>query len=69
MKFTNRSKNTKRIYWLNYSGVRELYAKLAPGRTYRVDTFVTHPWVITRSTGDCYAIYLPNRFPMSISID
>jgi len=69
MKFTNHSKNTKRIYWLNYDGVRVLYAKLAPGRTYRVDTFLTHPWVITRGTGDCHAVYLPNKFPMAISID
>ena len=69
MKFTNRSKSTKRIYWLNYDGVRVLYNKLAPGRSYQQSTYVTHPWVITQKSGDCYAIYLPNRFPMSISID
>jgi len=69
MKFKNYSKGTKLIYWINYGGARVLYSTLKPNRIYTVNTFVTHPWVVTSASGKCFAIYLPNRFPMSFSLN
>ncbi|MBG1231751.1 hypothetical protein [Aestuariivirga litoralis] len=69
MKFINSSGSTKRIYWINYQGMRQLYSTLSPGRTYRVDTFVTHPWVVTQISGACYGLYLPNKFSQTINLN
>lgn len=60
MTFENRSSFERDLYWLNYTGKRVIYTKLAPGSTYSVNTFVTHPWVITDSSGTCLDIRLPD---------
>lgn len=69
MRFSNHSKSTKLIYWLNYQGVRVLYNRLRPNSSYTQQTFVTHPWIVTSTAGKCIAVYLPNRFPMSFSLN
>ena len=47
------------VYWLNYSGQRVWYATVAPGKTWSIPSFVTHPWLIADSVGTCAAIFQP----------
>jgi uncharacterized protein (TIGR03437 family) len=61
IEFINESAQTRRIYWLNYSGQLVLYNILSPGQRYVQGTFVTHPWVVTDATDQCLGIYLPLR--------
>jgi VHL beta domain len=68
VKFTNRSKSTRNIYWINYEGERVFYQKLRPGRSYTQQTYVTHPWVSTSNSGKCTGMYLPNHYPMSFTL-
>jgi Kelch motif protein/von Hippel-Lindau disease tumor suppressor protein len=59
IKFTNVSTITQKVYWLDYSGTRQLFATLLPGQSYVQGTFFTHPWVVTDSGNACRGIYLP----------
>ena len=57
IKFVNASAITQKVYWLDYSGVRQLFATLLPGQSYVQGTFYTHPWVVTDSGNACRGIY------------
>jgi len=43
---------TIKTYWLNYNGTRVPYTTLAPGETYKQQTFVTHPWIAVEKETD-----------------
>jgi Caspase domain/VHL beta domain len=58
--FQNRSTNPISTYWLDYSGNRKLYQRLAGGASYTQQTFVTHPWVLVDDDGRCRKIILPS---------
>jgi hypothetical protein len=57
--FVNRRDDVIRAYWINYQGERVFYAQLDPDRSYRQQTFVSHPWVITDRNNRCLSIYFP----------
>ena len=39
------------VNWLDYDGRRQRYAVLQPGQSYRQQTYVGHPWVVTDEQG------------------
>jgi len=43
--FINGLQKTVTVNWINYTGGLVFYAKIAPGNSYLISTFVTHPWV------------------------
>jgi 6-phosphogluconolactonase len=57
--FLNASSQTRNVYWLDYGGQRVLYSTLPTGLSYLQGTFLTHPWLITDSAGQCLNIYMP----------
>jgi membrane-associated protease RseP (regulator of RpoE activity) len=57
-----------RVYWLDYAGQRKLYANVAPGSSYNVLSFMTHPWLVADSTDKCIAVYLPGEQVSQITI-
>lgn len=59
VEFRNRTDQTVRVYWRNYSGVRVLYNTLSPGSGYVQPTFVTHPWIVTNLQDQCVVAYQP----------
>jgi hypothetical protein len=67
IRFDNYLAEDVALYWLNYQGERVYYATLQPGRSYLAETFVTHPWVITRLDvrfqGKCLAVFEPEFVP------
>ncbi|HEY4177900.1 MAG TPA: hypothetical protein VGM90_13730 [Kofleriaceae bacterium] len=58
--FSNHTKGTVTIYWLDFKGERVWYNTLAPGDSYTQQTYVTHPWVIVDSQGRCLDQLVPN---------
>ena len=38
------------LMWKDYEGGEVEYKRLQPGDTYRVNTFLTHPWVLRQSS-------------------
>jgi len=61
--FVNQTSSAVDIYWLDYSGQRQLYATLAAGTTLLQQTYVTHPWVAAGPSSTCIAIFLPLATP------
>lgn len=60
MDFINQRGSNMSIYWLDYNAKRVSYRQNLPtGQTHPQGTFVTHPWLITDSTGTCIGIYRP----------
>jgi hypothetical protein len=49
-----------RLYWLDYSGKRKLYATIKQGAQYTQQTFDSHPWVVTDADDKCLAVLVPD---------
>jgi len=67
--FHNKRSSAVQVHWINYQGRRELFEKVAPGRQEVVDTYVTHPWVVTDETGRCLGFYMPERARRRVEIE
>lgn len=61
MDFKNKSGKTRKIYWLDYNGKRVLYKVMKENESFYITTYITHPWVITDSSGKCLEIHMPNN--------
>ena len=56
--FVNASPGTRTVAWIDYNGGVVHYSTLAPGQSYAVNTYLTHPWLIVDDAGVCRAMYL-----------
>ncbi len=59
--FVNTRRERVAVYWLNYEGRRQRYALLEPGQSYRQQTYVGHPWVVTDERGGALVCFEPAR--------
>jgi von Hippel-Lindau disease tumor supressor len=66
--FVNRSKQTIKIFWLNFEGKRELYTTLKDGDTDVQKTVLSHAWLITNMAGDAWYVYLADAQPRTVAI-
>jgi hypothetical protein len=58
--FFNQSPAPIRTYWLDHEGNRKFGSEIRPGDSYVQQTYVTHPWVVTKSSAkSCVAIFQP----------
>ncbi|MGP0058997.1 MAG: caspase family protein [Beijerinckiaceae bacterium] len=57
--FKNSRDTSIRIFWIDYAGKRKLYGSLSYGQSLSLQTFMTHPWVITNNVDTCIGVYLP----------
>ncbi len=60
IQFVNFTSQDIQVYWLNYEGRRVLYKTLTARENYLQSTFLTHPWVVTDTSGRCLGIFLPS---------
>lgn len=71
--FENRGRSAIRIYWLDYDGRRQHRATVQPGATRSQKTYVTHPWIITRSnnaaTETCHRIVMPDPGGRTVTVN
>ena len=67
--FTNRAPAKRRIYWLNFDGMRVLYASLEAGQTVSFETYIGHPWLVANEADECMAIYMPTAGQHEIDVD
>ena len=56
----NKSGQYRSVLWLDFDGNPKSYANLNSGEQVRLDTFVTHPWMITDGPGNCMQIVMPD---------
>ena len=64
--FINKAATYRGLNWIDYSGQQMSYGGLNPGETKVLDTFRTHPWVVSTGPGDCIRIYLPAAEPATV---
>ncbi len=64
VEFVNARGSRVVVYWLDYHGQRRQYKVLDAGRSYRQQTYVGHPWVVTDRHGRALACFLPARTTM-----
>lgn len=57
--FVNNADTARGIIWINFEGGTKDYATLNPGQSITLDTFLTHPWMVTTGPGDCLRIVMP----------
>jgi hypothetical protein len=65
MTIVNRSDQSIKIYWLNFSGFRVLYHTVAPGGRITQQTFIGHNWLVLSQDGYCVGIF--NASPIAIA--
>ena len=58
--FENQTSAPMQLYWLDYDGNRESIGDIPPKQTVRHSTYVTHPWVVTKTGNDCVGVYFPD---------
>ena len=66
--FINKTPEMRVIEWINYQGGLQEYARLDPGQSYTVNTFLTHPWLVSDGPGNCYKIYLPKAGSRTVKL-
>jgi hypothetical protein len=58
--FFNQSQVPIRTYWLDFDGKRVFRAEIRPGDSFFQQTYVSHPWLITKTaTTTCVGIFQP----------
>ncbi|MEN3940370.1 hypothetical protein WJU23_03680 [Prosthecobacter sp. SYSU 5D2] len=66
--FHNRSSETVKVYWLDFSGKRVLYLTLPSQEKVDQSTYLTHPWLITDSDGNAWHVVYPDAQPRTVEI-
>ena len=65
--FVHYSGSRRDIHWIDYQGNARNYITIKPGQEVIVDTFVSHPWMVTDADGNCNEIILPRPVPTAVS--
>jgi hypothetical protein len=67
--FVNRSKQTIKVFWLDYEGKRQFKEAVKDGDSYTSQrTYLTHPWLITDKDENAWDIYFPDAQPRTVEI-
>lgn len=56
--FFNKSNETRRFHWLDYSGNRVQFIDLAANTSTFISTYATHPFMVTDTNNNCRGIYV-----------
>jgi hypothetical protein len=59
--FINETSEIVALYWLNFHGRRVSYGVMSPGQSLPMNTFATHPWILTDGGGTCFMIVVNDR--------
>ncbi len=54
----NLTQKTVKIFWLDYQGKRKPYGEIAAGQSHLMDTYATHPFLLTDARGRGLAIFV-----------
>lgn len=66
--FKNNSGAYRSILWLDFKGQPKEYANLSSGQEITLETYLTHPWMVTDGPGNCIKIALPRGGASFVSI-
>ena len=53
VEFVNASTQARKLYWLDFSGARQLAGVMQPGQRVPMRTYVSHSWLVTDASDTC----------------
>jgi hypothetical protein len=56
------------VYWLDFSGARQLYGVMQPGQRASMQTYVSHPWVVADASDTCLGTFMITRDTKRVEI-
>jgi hypothetical protein len=59
--FQNKTRHNVEVLWLDYQGKPVWYNQLPPGKGYRQQTYVTHPWVCVETDSGRFEMMVLNK--------
>jgi hypothetical protein len=68
MTFVNKTPAARIVMWIDFNGSPQQYSILGPGERFNVDTFMTHPWLITDGPGNCIDIFMPTKKARTVNL-
>ena len=66
--FVNQSSTYRSLAWINFQGKLQEYGGLNPGEKKTINTFRTHPWMISTGPGDCLQLFMPAAEPATVQL-
>ena len=66
--FVNKSGMYRALMWIDFQGGFKDYGGMNSGETKTINTFRTHPWMITDGPGNCVQIIMPAAEPATVSL-
>ena len=66
--FVNKSGMYRALMWIDFKGQFKDYGGMNSGQQKTIDTFRTHPWMITDGPGNCIQIIMPAAEPATVSL-
>lgn len=61
MTIVNKTDSHRAVMWIDFKGNPKEYASLNAGEKYKVNTFVSHPWMFTDGPGNCLEMFMPHQ--------
>ena len=58
LNFANRTKAPINISWIGFNGAITFYKNLAPSQSWGINSFTSHPWLITNPQGKCLGTFI-----------
>lgn len=46
------------VFWIDYSGIQQFYARLEPGQVLDQESIISNAWLVTTDVGQCLGIYI-----------
>jgi hypothetical protein len=68
VEFVNSSSQPRKLYWLDFSGARHLAGTMQPGQRVPMQTYVSHPWLVTDGSDTCLGVLVISRDSRRIEI-
>lgn len=66
--FINKSGMYRALMWIDFKGQFKDYGGMNSGEKKTINTFRTHPWMITNGPGDCIEIIMPAAEPATVTL-
>lgn len=58
MLFRNGRSGPVDVFWIDYSGIQQFYARLEPGQVLDQESIISNAWLVTSDVGQCLGIYI-----------
>ena len=66
--FDNQTDGYRVVLWIDFDGLAATDGRVEPGESSTINTYLTHPWMMTDGPGNCLEIHMPQPGTTRFSI-